>query len=170
MNLPPSALRAEKPEARQEARARLSGISPRIRAAIRDVEERNEILLSWCQVGLVALLSSLYFAAPKGFRCSLSFEPVPWIVAGYAPFVLLRLVLALRRKLGPVTLTASILLDVGAIVLLIWSFHLQYGQPPSFSLKATTYGYLFIFIVLRSLRYEPSYVLATGAAAIAGWT
>ena len=147
----------------------LAGVSPRIREAIRDVEELNEILLSWCQVGLVFLLSLLYFAAPKGFQMAIPFEPVPLILVAYAPWVLARLVLAHLRKLGPVLLAASIVLDVGAIVVLIWSYHLQYSQPPSFSLKATTYGYLFVFIALRSLRYEIAYVLLTGAAAIVGW-
>jgi adenylate cyclase len=147
----------------------LAGISPRIRDAIRDVEDRNEILLSWCQVGLVSLLALLYFAAPKGFQMAIPFEPVPLILAAYAPWVLFRLALAHLRRLGPWLLTVSILLDVGAIVGLIWSYHLQYSQPPAFSLKATTYGYLFVFIALRSLRYEIGYVLLTGGAGIVGW-
>jgi adenylate cyclase len=52
---------------------------------------------------------------------------------------------------------------------LIWSFHLQYGQPPSFYLKAPTLLYVFIFIALRALRFEVKYVIAAGLAAAAGW-
>ncbi|MGB1027595.1 MAG: adenylate/guanylate cyclase domain-containing protein [Rhodospirillaceae bacterium] len=52
---------------------------------------------------------------------------------------------------------------------LIWSFHLQYDQPASFYLKAPTLLYVFIFIALRALRFDPVYVLASGLVAAAGW-
>lgn len=60
-------------------------------------------------------------------------------------------------------------LDVFVVVALIWSFHLQYNQPPTFSLKAPTLLYVFIFIALRALRFEPRYVLLCGTAAAACW-
>jgi adenylate cyclase len=53
---------------------------------------------------------------------------------------------------------------------LIWSFHLQYQQPPSFYLKSPTLLYVFIFIALRALRFEARYVVAAGLVAAAGWT
>ena len=52
---------------------------------------------------------------------------------------------------------------------LIWSFHIQYAQPPSFYLKAPTVMYIFIFITVRALRFDATYVLAAGVAAAAGW-
>jgi len=52
---------------------------------------------------------------------------------------------------------------------LIWCFHIQYGQPPAFYLKAPTLLYVFIFIALRALRFEARYVLISGFAAAAGW-
>src|SRR4051812_44346030 len=51
----------------------------------------------------------------------------------------------------------------------IWSFHLQYGAPPAIYLKAPTLMYVFILIALRTLRFEPGYVLLCGAAAALGW-
>jgi adenylate cyclase len=53
--------------------------------------------------------------------------------------------------------------------LLIWSFHLKYGQPPSFYLKAPTLLYVFIFIALRALRFEVRYVVVAGLVAAIGW-
>ncbi len=41
-----------------------------------------------------------------------------------------------------------------------WSFHVQYGQPAAFSLKAPTFAYLFISVVVRALRFDPKYVIA----------
>jgi len=54
-------------------------------------------------------------------------------------------------------------------MLLISSFHIEYSQPPSFSLKAPTLLYVFIFIGLRALRFDARYVLLAGATAAAGW-
>ncbi len=54
-------------------------------------------------------------------------------------------------------------------MVLIWSFHLQYQQPASFYLKAPTLLYVFIFVSLRTLRFEPTYVIAAGTAAALGW-
>ena len=55
------------------------------------------------------------------------------------------------------------------LLALIWSFHLQYGQPAAFSLKAPTIVYVFVFISLRALRFDPRYVLAAGCSAAIGW-
>ncbi|MCH9670346.1 MAG: adenylate/guanylate cyclase domain-containing protein, partial [Gammaproteobacteria bacterium] len=52
---------------------------------------------------------------------------------------------------------------------LIWSFHLQYEQPPSFYLKAPALLYLFIFITLRALRFEVGFVVLTGIVGAVGW-
>jgi adenylate cyclase len=147
-----------------------AALSPRVREAVARTEDANEILLGWVQAVVVTLLGALYLAAPKGFQPSdVSFEPVPWLLAGYAPLVAGRLVLAHRRRLGPAILTASTLVDVGMLFLLIWSFHIQYCQPPAFYLKAPTFAYAFLFIALRSLRYDVRYLVLTGVAAAAGW-
>jgi adenylate cyclase len=52
---------------------------------------------------------------------------------------------------------------------MIWSFHLQYQQPPSFYLKSPTLLYVFIFIALRALRFEARYVITAGVVAAVGW-
>ena len=59
--------------------------------------------------------------------------------------------------------------DIGLLLLLIWSFHLQYVQPAAFYLKAPTLHYVFMFIALRTLRFDPTYVLVAGRRPPAGW-
>jgi len=49
------------------------------------------------------------------------------------------------------------------------SFHIQYQQPASFTLKAPALLYGFIFIAIRALRFHPKFVLAAGAVAALGW-
>ena len=69
----------------------------------------------------------------------------------------------------PWVLYLSIVLDMALLLALIWSFHLEYGQPPSFYLKAPTMIYVFIFIGLRVLTFRARYVVVAGLTAAAGW-
>ena len=97
------------------------------------------------------------------------FAPVPWALGFYLGFTLIRLFLALRRRLPDWMIVASVVVDMSVLLITIWSFHLQYEQPPGFSLKAPTLLYVFILIALRTLRFEPRYVVLAGAAAVTGW-
>ena len=66
-------------------------------------------------------------------------------------------------------LVVSVVMDISLLMALIWSFHIQYMQQASFYLKAPTMIYIFIFIALRALRFEPCLILIAGATAIVGW-
>src|SRR6266446_6296135 len=63
----------------------------------------------------------------------------------------------------------SIVIDMALLLGLIWSFHLQYEQPPSFYLKAPTLLYIFIFIALRTLNFDARKVVTAGLVAVLGW-
>jgi adenylate cyclase len=94
---------------------------------------------------------------------------VPWVLAAFFGFTLLRLLAAHRRWLNPPLLIIGVCVDMALLMGLIWSFHLQYEQPAPFYLKAPTLLYVFLFIALRALCFEPLYVAAAGIAAAAGW-
>jgi len=141
----------------------------RVQERITDLRRRSEVAIGWIQAAIITLFGALYFAAPKTFMADVPFQPVPWTLAIYALFTLLRLVLAYRRLLGPVMLGVSVVVDVALLMVLIWSFHLQYNQPAAFYLKAPSLLYIFIFIALRTLSFSPRYVLFTGVAAAIGW-
>jgi len=79
------------------------------------------------------------------------------------------LVLAYRGRLPRLVVGLSALVDMALLLGLIWSFHLQYEQPPSFYLKIPTLLYVFIFITLRTLRFDALYVVVAGLAAALGW-
>src|SRR5260370_5941189 len=84
-------------------------------------------------------------------------------------FTAARIVLAYRGRLSRGFLTLSVVIDITVLMITIWSFHLQYGAPPALYLKAPTLMYVFILIALRTLRFEPRYVLIAGGCAAAGW-
>ena len=141
----------------------------RVKDAIRMQQDRSEILIGWIQLFVVMTFGTLYAVSPKTFDPRIGIEPVPWVLAFYLSFTLLRLVLAHRIRLPGWFLALSVVIDIALLMFLIWSFHIQYAQPPSFVLKAPTLLYVFIFIALRALRFEARYVVLAGAAAAIGW-
>lgn len=90
-------------------------------------------------------------------------------MAAYASFVIVRLVLIYLNRFEERLIALSIVADVGGLTLLIWSFHLQYGQAPAFYLKAPTLLYIFVFIALRTLSFDARWVVLTGVAGAVGW-
>ncbi|PVB60754.1 adenylate/guanylate cyclase domain-containing protein [Labrenzia sp. 011] len=145
-----------------------TGIPARVRAEIRAREASSERLIGWVQLGLVLFFSTLYAIAPRA-EGSAGFNFVPVALGIYFLFTVSRLVLSYRFELPNWYLLVSIGVDMALLVGLIFSFHIQYGQHPTFYLKTPTLMYVFIFIALRALRFDPRYVLTTGLAAVAGW-
>ncbi len=141
----------------------------RVHAAIQKQQDSSEIVISVIQLMVVTAFVTLYSISPKTFPPEVEFKPVPWVLGTYLVFTLVRLAIALRGRLPGWFVSLSIVADMSLLLLTIWSFHLQYMQPASFYLKAPTLLYVFIFIALRTLRYEARFILLAGAAAALGW-
>lgn len=142
----------------------------RVQRLIVAQEERSERLIGWAQLGVVLTFAALYFLAPKPEDAALTmFEPVPMILAPYFLFTLLRLILTYRGFVPGWFLVLSMLVDVTMLWGLIWSFHIDYGQPAAFALKVPTFAYIFVLIAIRALRFDPRFVLSIGAFAAIGW-
>lgn len=164
------------PKIMTQLRARLSGateadpaLPSRVQAALTKHQASSERLVGWIQLLVVLTFSLLYLLAPKTFTSEAQFAPVPWVLGAYLLFTLVHLSVG-HRRLPPDWFTyLSIAVDMSLIYILIWSFHLQYMQPPSFYLKAPTLLYVFIFIALRALRFEVKFILFAGATAVLGW-
>jgi adenylate cyclase len=154
-----TAVLGERPEGRAPAR---------IQDIIRRQQRHSEILIGWVQLGLGLVFATLWAVAPPTAR-SADFQPVPWALAFYVSLTLARLYAAHRGRLPDWAVMASIVLDMALLMGLIWSFHIQYMQPPTFYLKAPTLLYVFIFIALRALRFDVKYVIAAGLVAAFGW-
>ena len=145
-----------------------SHLPERVRESINHQQIASERLITWFQVLLVTVFGILYSLSPKMLHGN-SFQPVPWALTVYFAFTMIRMFIAYRRNLASWFLTLSIIMDMTLLMTLIWSFHIQYEQPPSFYLKAPTMIYVFIFISLRALRFEPKYIIYSGIAAALGW-
>jgi len=141
----------------------------RVQESIRTQQESSEILIGWVQLAIVLTFGVLYTLAPKTFSDDAPFTPVPYALTAYLVFTGVRILLAHARRLPHGFLFLSVVFDIGLLYGLIFSFHIQYEQPASFYLKVPTLLYVFIFIVLRALRFEAGYVVFAGLVAAAGW-
>lgn len=170
LSAPPNRLHATWGKARTWlARADSDAMPRRVAQAIDAQRRDNEILVGWVQVVLVVVLGTLYALSRKTFPADAPFQPVPWALGVYACFTVWRLYLAYAGRLTHAMLMLSVFVDVAALMVTIWSFHIQYGQPAAFYLKAPTLLYIFIFIALRTLSIAPGYVLLAGISAAIGW-
>ncbi|MBI3512723.1 MAG: adenylate/guanylate cyclase domain-containing protein [Proteobacteria bacterium] len=147
----------------------LSDLPERVARAIRFEQQRAEQLIGWVQLTILLTFAVLYALSPKTFMMDVPFAPVPWALGAWFVFTVARLAAAYRGPLPGWLLTASVVIDMTVLMVAVWSFHIQYNQPPAFYLKAPTLLYVFIFIALRALRFEARYVALAGVVAAAGW-
>ena len=140
-----------------------------VRHAIREQQDSSERLIGWIQITILMVFALLYFATPKISPEHIDFRPVPIFLSFYFLFTCMRLYVAYKTSLASWILVLSVIVDMALLMALIWSFHIQYMQPPAFYLKAPTLLYVFIFIALRALRFGPGYVLLSGLIGAAGW-
>ncbi|MEM8552896.1 MAG: hypothetical protein AAGF45_11000, partial [Pseudomonadota bacterium] len=128
----------------------------RVSSIVTGEEERSERLIGWVQLSIVCTFAALYFLAPRPVDAmDAFFEPVPIVLQVYLAFTIGRLIAAYRGFLPGWLLVASMVADVVLLYALIWSFHIAYDQPAAFYLKAPTFAYIFVFITVRALRFDP---------------
>ncbi|MEM0907332.1 MAG: adenylate/guanylate cyclase domain-containing protein [Pseudomonadota bacterium] len=133
-------------------------------------EWRSERLIGWVQLAVISIFASLYLIAPRPSDAQdAMFEPVPLVLTCYTLFTIARIFAAYKRFLPGWLLVTSMIADVVLLYALIWTFHLAYAQPPAFYLKIPTFSYIFVFIAIRALRFDPRFVLSQGVFAALGW-
>ncbi len=140
----------------------------RVTTAITRNDDISEVLVKLIQFGVFALWGIAYLAAPQPNPETIS--RVPLVISIYLIFTLIMLFIALTRRTPVWLIYLSIIVDMVLLTYLIWSFHIQYGQDASFSLKVVEVMNFFVLISLRALRFEARYIIAAGIMAVLGWT
>ncbi len=140
----------------------------RVKSAIDKQDATSEVLIKVMQLMMVGFFGLLYFISPKTDG-STDFTLVPLVLTLYLILTIIGLIWSIRTQLPDWAVYVSIFFDIGLLILLILSFHIQYGQPASFSLKTPTFLYIFLFITLRALRFQPRFVIAAGLIGAVGW-
>lgn len=140
----------------------------RVVLAIAKHDNSSEVVIKLIQLVIITVMALLYFLSPKRGDPDLQWT-VPIAINIYVALTLIGLAWTARGRIPDWAVYVSIIFDMALLYSLIWSFHIKYGQPASFYLKSPTLMYVFIFIGLRTLRFEPKFVLAAGFAAVLGW-
>ncbi len=138
----------------------------------KDIKEelhKSEIFVSWAQLFFSLFILLFWLVSIFNRKYSPTFEILPYFLGVYGFVSLIKLIFSYKRQINKTVLFLSIFFDVLIVTGLMWTFHIQYSQPPSLYLKSPTFIYYFFFIVLRNLRYEVSYVLTTGILSILSW-
>ena len=150
--------------------AHVAALPRQVRVLIRIREDLSERLIGRLQFVVLAWIAAFYWGAPRPADAPAAalHDPVPITLALFAAFTTVRVVLAERRRVPVWFLFVSIVVEIGLLVGLIWSFHIHYGQQPPFSLRVPTFVYFFVFIALRALCFDYRLVVAAGVAAMLG--
>lgn len=148
--------------------ADVSRLPEAIRRRIAERDWANERLLRAIQLLMICFFSLLYALSPKTFEAG-SLSPTPFVLAAYFVLAVIGLVWGYLREPPDWASYVSIIFDFALLYGLIISFHHQYAQPASFLLKAPALLYVFIFIALRTLRFDPKFVIFAGFVAATGW-
>lgn len=138
-----------------------------VRKTIERSDDMSEALVKLIQLVIFTIWGILYFSSPKPNPDTESWVPI--VVAIYLVITLIGFVWACIRRIPAPVVYVSIFIDTALMIFLIGSFHIQYGQTASFSLKAPAMLNLFVLIALRTLRFQARFVVAAGLMAVFGW-
>lgn len=141
----------------------------RVRREFEREQYRSELLVTVVQLVIAASLAVLYAGTPPGFSPDAPIRTVPLGLTLFVVLALFRLYFALTGQLSRWLLGLTVTGEMAVLMFVIWAYHLQYEQPAQFSLKSTEFAYVFILIALRSLRFEPVWVILSGLTAAGGW-
>lgn len=110
------------------------------------------------------------FAAKSQSAREHSFQSIPVVMSIYGPLLLMRLYWAYRGKIDEAMSTLYTFIDIVAIIILIFLYHLEYQALPSMSLKSPTFQFLIVTVSLRCLSFRANQVLFATFLASLGWT
>lgn len=140
-------------------------IPDRINRKIASYQNKSESYIALFQFLLIGLFLVVYITLFSGFQDLI----IPGVLVLYAFFVGHRLYLAEIGRLPHRMIILSIITDFSILVAYIWSLHIQYDGAPLLYLKGQGLLYMFILMALRTLSFQPIYVLVSGLCASVGW-
>lgn len=147
-----------------------AALPPRVALLVADETRKADRLAAFVVLGIAGFLGLLYLLSPKALDGAMTeVRPVPMAVTLFVLASLFRLWLVRNESMSRLAVFAFIVIDFALFYGLIFSFHLQYEQPPAFYLKAPTFLFVFLLIAVRALRLEPWSVVAAGGVAALGW-
>lgn len=142
----------------------------KVEQLIKREQQKAEILISRIKLVIIFFLGLIYYIAPKGYAGEQPFNLTLLTIFLYLPILILQLVLAHKHQLENLAIGLFTIVDFVILGVLIFSFHIQYNQPPSLYLRAPTFVYFFLLITIQALRLKTKFVILSGITAIITWS
>lgn len=143
--------------------------SLRLIRKLREQDARGEKAIALAQAGIALFVLVLHTTGLRGSLGALD-KWVLWALVGLVCSSAVRWWLADRRPLPEHSLDLLSVVDVGIVLLLIWSYQFSFGHPASGVLKAPGFVLLLLLVGVRALRFHPRPVVVAGVSAIIGWS
>lgn len=141
----------------------------RVRSLVSIELKKAEVLISYIKLAIISLLGVLYLLAPRGYEEAMTINLTLVGILNYLIILLIQTYIARKGIMKNWITSIFTITDFVALGLLIFSFHIQYEQPPSFYLKAPTFIYFFLFIVIQALRHQTKFIILAGISAVSVW-
>jgi len=141
----------------------------RMQKSLEAQQYQSEIMVAAIQLIVIAILYLLYESFPKGFSTDAPIYSVPFGLSLFAILVLTRLYFTYTKQLTHQFLGWSVIAEMLILMTTIWTYHIQFESQAIVNLKNTHFNYVFILIALRSLRFEPLWVILSGLTAAVCW-
>lgn len=142
----------------------------RIKSAYADLQYQSELIVTGVQLGIITLLFVVITVTPIGYSPDAPIRSALFGLSLFTVLVLLRYWLVITDQLNPTLLGISVVLEMTLLLFTIWTYFIQFESVPSINLKNSHFNYIFILIALRTLRFEPIWVILSGVTAICGWS
>ena len=140
-----------------------------VQHAIAEQHRTSEKLISWVLLSTAIIIGILYILSPKPEPYEEQFLIIVIAITLYIIFGLIRLLFSYLNYLPTTFLIISAVADVLVLMIMLFSLHIIYNQPPYFYLKVPALVYVYILLALRTLCYEAKYVIIIGVSAALGW-
>lgn len=144
-------------------------LSKRVEEDLQQFQHKSEMVVAQVQIIILALLTLLYFLTPDEHAPNAPVNSAGLGLGLFTVLVLVRAWFAYTRQLTPLILGASVITEMAALIVVIWSYHLQFAVSPTIDLRNPHFVYIFVLIALRGLRFEPIWVVLSGLTGALGW-
>lgn len=144
-------------------------LSKRVEEDLRQLQHKSEMIVAQVQIIILGLLTLLYFLTPDEHAPSAPVNSAGLGLGLFTILVLVRAWFAYTRQLTPIILGISVITEMASLIVIIWSYHLQFEVTPTIDLKNPHFVYIFVLIALRGLRFEPIWVVLSGVTGALGW-
>ena len=142
----------------------------RVRNEMTQQQYQSELLVGGVQLGVILLLTILNSFTAVGYSPSAPVHSASLGLSLFSILILTRLWFAYTNQLTSIRLAFFVITEMLLLLLIIWTFYLQYQTTATINLKNSHIHYIYVLITLRALRFEPKWVLISGFTAVIGWS